>query len=111
MTKTEIVNELAHNQTGEKIVFKLASYNFDTKSLSHYHHHLEDLVNDIYYIILEKDDSKIETLYERNELGFFIWKIVKNQLLSTHSPFYKSYISPSLKKSNIDDIPDEQLNR
>ena len=111
MTKTEIVNELAHNQTVEKIVFKLASYNFDTKSLSHYHHHLEDLVNDIYYIILEKDDSKIETLYERNELGFFIWKIVKNQLLSTHSPFYKNYISPSLKKANIEDIPDEQLNR
>ena len=111
MTKAEIVNELARNKTVERIVFKLASYNFDTKSLSHYHHCLEDLVNDIYYIILEKDDSKIETLYERNELGFFIWKIVKNQLLSTHSPFYKNYISPSLKKSNIEDLTDEQLNR
>lgn len=107
MTKTEIVNELARNKTVERIVFKLASYNFDTKSLSHYHPCLEDLVNDIYYIILEKDDSKIETLYERNELGFFIWKIVKNQLLSTHSPFYKNYISPSLKKSKLEDLKND----
>lgn len=107
MTKTEIVNELARNKTVERIVFKLASYNFDTKSLSHYHPCLEDLVNDIYYIILEKDDSKIETLYERNELGFFIWKIVKNQLLSTHSPFYKNYISPSLKKSSLEDLKND----
>lgn len=86
MTKLEIVDELSKNNTVEKIVYKLlpASKNrFDCP---------EDLIQDIYVLLLEKDDKLIIDLYNKGELGFYLLKIARNQLLSANSPYYTKYI-------------------
>lgn len=86
MTKLEIVNELSRSNTVEKIIYKLlpCSKNpFD---------YPEDLIQDIYVLLLEKDDKLIIDLYERGELGYYILKVVRNQLLSANSPYYTKYI-------------------
>lgn len=86
MTKLEIVNELSRSNTVEKIIYKLlpCSKNpFD---------YPEDLIQDIYVLLLEKDDKLIVDLYERGELGYYILKVVRNQLLSANSPYYTKYI-------------------
>ena len=82
----EIVNELSRSNTVEKIIYKLlpCSKNpFD---------YPEDLIQDIYVLLLEKDDKLIVDLYERGELGYYILKVVRNQLLSANSPYYTKYI-------------------
>ena len=82
----EIVNELSRSNTVEKIIYKLlpCSKNpFD---------YPEDLIQDIYVLLLEKDDKLIIDLYERGELGYYILKVVRNQLLSANSPYYTKYI-------------------
>lgn len=86
MTKFEIVDELSRSNTVEKIIYKLlpASKNrFDCP---------DDLVQDIYVLLLEKDDKLIVDLYERGELGYYILKVVRNQLLSVNSKYYYTYI-------------------
>lgn len=86
MTKWEIVDELSRSNTVEKIIYKLlpASKNrFDCP---------DDLVQDIYVLLLEKDDELIIDLYEKGELGFYLLKIARNQLLSKNSPYYTKYI-------------------
>lgn len=86
MTKVEIVDELSRTNTVEKIIYKLlpASKNrFDCP---------DDLVQDIYVLLLEKDDKLIIDLYNKGELGFYLLKIAKNQLLSANSPYYTKYI-------------------
>ena len=86
MTKLEIVNELSRSNTVEKIIYKLlpASKNrFDCP---------EDLVQDVYVLLLEKDDKLIIDLYNKGELGFYLLKIARNQLLSKNSPYYTKYI-------------------
>lgn len=86
MTKYEIIDELSKNATVEKIIFKLlpCSKNpFDCP---------EDLVQDIYVLLLEKDDKLIIDLYNKGELGFYLLKIAKNQLLSANSPYFYKYI-------------------
>lgn len=65
---------------------------------------LDDLVQDIYLILLQKPDSLIEGLYSRGELGFYVLTIVKNQLLSDHSPYFYKYIK---LQGNSDEITEK----
>ena len=51
----------------------------------------DDLVQEIYIILLEYDREKIEQMYNNNQLNFFLTRIIKNQWLSSTSPFYKLY--------------------
>ena len=95
MTKFEVVDELSRSNTVEKIIYKLlpASKNrFDCP---------DDLVQDIYVLLLEKDDKLIIDLYNKGELGFYLLKIARNQLLSKNSPYYTKYIK---FRANSDDL-------
>lgn len=95
MTKYEIIDELSRSNTVEKIIYKLLSCSknpFDCP---------EDLIQDIYILLLEKDDKLIIDLYNKGELGFYLLKIARNQLLSKNSPYYQKYIR---FKSQSDDI-------
>ena len=95
MTKVEIIDELSRTNTVEKIVFKLlpCSKNpFDCP---------EDLIQEIYLLLLQKDDDLIINLYNKGELGYYLLKISRNQLLSKNSPYYQKYIR---FQSNSDDI-------
>lgn len=51
----------------------------------------DDLVQEIYIILLEYDREKIVQMYINNQLNFFLTRIIKNQWLSSTSPFYKLY--------------------
>ena len=86
MTKVEIVDELSRTNTVEKIIYKLlpCSKNpFDCP---------EDLIQEIYLLLLQKDDDLIVNLYNKGEIGFYLLKIARNQLLSANSPYYTKYI-------------------
>ena len=86
MTKSDVLDIIAKEHLVEKIIFKLlpCSKNpFDCP---------EDLVQDIYVLLLEKDDKLIIDLYNKGELGFYLLKIAKNQLLSANSPYFYKYI-------------------
>ena len=86
MTKYEIIDELSKNATVEKIVNKLVSSSKNRFDFP------DDLIQDIYVLLLEKDEDLIVNLYNRGELGFYLLKVVRNQLLSTNSPYYTKYI-------------------
>ena len=95
MTKYEIIDIIAREHLVEKIVNKLLSSSknpFDCP---------EDLIQEIYLLLLQKDDDLIVNLYNKDEIGFYLLKIARNQLLSKNSPYYQKYIR---FQSNSDDI-------
>ena len=95
MTKIEVVDIIAREQLVEKIVNKLLSSSknpFDCP---------EDLIQDLYLILLNSDENLIVTLYNKGELGFYLLKIARNQLLSVNSKYYYTYIKLG---ANSDDI-------
>ena len=95
MTKVEIIDELSRSNTVEKIIYKLlpcSKNSFDCP---------EDLIQDIYLLLLEKDDTLIVDLHNKGELGYYLLKIARNQLLSKNSPYYTKYIK---LKANSDDL-------
>ena len=86
MTKNEVIEELSKEGIVEKIVYKLLSSSknrFDAP---------DDLIQDIYLLLLEKEDELVISLYNKNQLGFYLLKIARNQLLSQNSPYYTKYI-------------------
>lgn len=52
-------------------------------------HLLDDFVQEITLILLEYDDAKIIDLYERDELKFFIYSIIRNQWCNKYNKFFK----------------------
>lgn len=86
MTKYDVVEKLYKDGTVDRIIYKLLSSSknpFDCP---------EDLIQDIYLILLNSDENLIVTLYNKGELGFYILRISINQLLSKNSPYYTKYI-------------------
>ena len=95
MTKYEVVDIIAREHIVDRIVNKLLSSSknpFDCP---------EDLIQDVYLLLLEKGDKLIVDLYERGELAYYLLRVVRNQLLSKNSPYYQKYIR---FKSQSDDI-------
>ena len=52
---------------------------------------IEDLIQEVYIILLEYSPNKIIELYEKKQLKFFIVGIIRRQYYSNTSPFYKKY--------------------
>ena len=51
----------------------------------------DDLIQEIYLILLEYDREKIIEMYNNKQLNFFLTRIIKNQINSVTSPFYRKY--------------------
>ena len=77
---------MSKNATVVKIVNKLISSSKNRFDFP------DDLIQDIYVLLLEKDEDLIVNLYNKGELGFYLLKVVRNQLLSKNSPYYTKYI-------------------
>ena len=96
MTKYEVINIIAKEHLVERIVTKLLSSSknpFDCP---------EDLIQDIYLLLLQKDDDLIVNLYNKDEIGFYLLKIARNQLLSANSPYYTKYIKFRAKSDELE---------
>lgn len=96
MTKNDVIEELSKDGVVEKIVYKLLSSSknrFDAP---------DDLIQDIYLLLLEKEDELIVNLYNKNQLGFYLLKIARNQLLSQNSPYYTQYIKFLSKSDGLE---------
>ena len=99
MTKNEVVEKLAKERLVEQIVSNISKSSDDL---------LNDLVQEIYLDLLEKDEDKIVKLYESNQIRFFITRIVINNLHSKNSPFWCKIKSFTHNMNEIvGDIADE----
>lgn len=51
----------------------------------------EDLIQDVALIVLEKPTEFISDLYEKNQLKYYIARVIMNNLFSSSSPYYCKY--------------------
>ena len=98
MDKYKIIDEISKNKIVEEIVYNIGSKDDED---------LKDLVQDIYINLLEKEDSLIETLYNTNQLKFYIVKMVVNNIHSKNSPYYTKYKKDKINKVNIEELYDK----
>ena len=91
MDKSLIITSLAKEKKVEEIVNNILPY----KTWQ------DDLVQDIYIELLEKDVTLLEDLYNKNQLKYYIVRIVKNNVISKTSRYYKKYINYEKRKTKI----------
>lgn len=53
--------------------------------------HRDDLFQEIIIILLGYNNAKLDDLYKKKQIKFFISRIICNQYYSVHSAFYKTY--------------------
>lgn len=94
-----MVEKLAKEKVVEQIVSNIAKSSDDL---------LNDLIQEIYLDLLQKDEDKIVKLYESGQLKYFITRMIINNLHSTNSPFWCKIKSFTHNMNEIvGDIEDE----
>lgn len=87
------------------------------KNISIKQNDFDDLKSEILLIILEYDKEKIIELYEKNQLKFFIIRIINNQYFSNSSPYFKKYkkyyqlIDGNIYNNTTDDLDNDTEDR
>ena len=95
MNKYEVINIIAREHLVDRIVNKLLSSSKNPFDCS------EDLIQDIYVLLLEKDDDLIVNLYNKGEIAFYLLKVARNQLLSVNSKYYYTYIKLGAQSDDL----------
>lgn len=75
------IETILKDKTVEELI---SAYNVNSK-------YKDDLIQHIYLILLEYDQSKLQTLIDNNQIRFFIARIIRNQWFSKTSTFYKLF--------------------
>ena len=91
MEVLNIVDKLARNRVVEDMIKNMNINDYP-----------DDLAQEIYLILLEYDKEKIEDIYNKNQINFFISRIITNQAFSKNSPFYLNYKKWDFNKEDLD---------
>ena len=78
--KETIIETLANDRRVEALVENIAHHSLTAD--------LKDLCQMVYVILLEYDESKLQDLWENDQINFFIARIILNQYRSSNSPFH-----------------------
>lgn len=79
MTNNEII------ESNYNLIKKICSNICKNKDL------IDDLIQEIFIILLTTDNDKLNELVNNKELNFFVTRVVTNQWASKSSPFYRTY--------------------
>lgn len=99
MTNAQIINEIANDGLIEEIIGGITYSKFENNE------NLKDLAQDIYLQLLQMSTDKLNELYDKGQLRFWIARIVVNSIHSKTSPYYYLY-----KKNNRNSVSINELN-
>lgn len=91
----KIITQLANDKVVEEIVKNVAKDSTDED--------LKDLCQDVYLTLMEKDEEWLTGIYERQQINYFITRIVMNNINSRTSRFFYMYKHNKIKETGIED--------
>ena len=105
MTNAKIINEIANNGLVEEIIQGVSYSKFENTE------NLKDLTQDIYLQLLQMRTDKLNDLYIKNQLRYWIARIVVNSIHSKTSPYFYTYKKEQMQSVSISDIDIDNENR
>ncbi len=97
-TNANIINEIADSGLVEEIIQGVSYSKFENTE------NLKDLTQDIYLQLLQMDNAKINELYFKKQLRYWIARIVVNSIHSKTSPYFYTYKKEQMQSVSIYDI-------
>lgn len=104
-TNAQIINEIANNGLVEEIIQGVSYSKFENTE------NLNDLAQDIYLQLLQMKTDKLNDLYTKNQLRYWIARIVVNSIHSKTSPYFYTYKKEQMQSVSISDIDIDNENR
>ena len=104
-TNAQIINAIANAQLIEEIINGVRYSKFENTE------NLKDLTQDIYLQLLQMRTDKLNDLYIKKQLRYWIARIVVNSIHSKTSPYYYTYKKEQMQSVSIDDIDTYNENR
>lgn len=105
MTNAQIINYVANSKIVEEIIGGITYSKFENKE------NLKDLAQDIYLQLLQMDTKKLNDLYCKNQLRYWITRIITNNIHSKTSPYYYQYKKAQMQSVSISEIDIDNENR
>lgn len=97
-TNAQIINEIANSGLVEEIIQGVSYSKFENTE------NLKDLTQDIYLQLLQMRTDKLNDIYTKNQLRFWIARIVVNSIHSKTSPYYYTYKKEQMQSVSISEI-------
>lgn len=88
MSSSEIINYIYDLKIVDKLTKRYASYIGSTN--------LDDFKQTIYCMLLEIPEKKLQSLYDKNQLVYYVIAITRNQAVNYRSTFNKQYNDANL---------------
>ena len=98
MTNAQIINEIANGGLVEEIIQGVSYSKFENQV------NLQDLAQDIYLQLLQMRTDKLNDLYIKKQLRYWIARIVVNSIHSKTSPYYYTYKKEQMQSVSISEI-------
>jgi len=100
LNKTEIIAKLFKDKDLDFVIQNILIKNGDGRLFN-------DFKQELFLILLNKEDSYIISRYEKGTILFLIYRICTNQINSGTSPFYKKYKGQHFDNIDIQELPIE----
>ena len=97
-TNAQIINEIANSGLVEEIIQGVSYSKFENQV------NLQDLAQDIYLQLLQMRTDKLNDLYTKNQLRYWIARIVVNSIHSKTSPYFYMYKKEQMQSVSISEI-------
>ena len=104
-TNAQIINEIANNGLVEEIIQGVSYSKFENTE------NIKDLAQDIYLQLLQMRTDKLNELYDKGQLRYWIARIVVNSIHSKTSPYFYTYKKEQMQSVSISDIDIDNENR
>lgn len=104
-TNAQIINEIANNGLVEEIIQGVSYSKFENTE------NLKDLTQDIYLQLVQMRTDKLNELYDKGQLRYWIARIVVNSIHSKTSPYFYTYKKEQMQSVSISDIDIDNENR
>ena len=98
MTNAQIINEIANGGLVEEIIQGVSYSKFENTE------NIKDLAQDIYLQLLQMRTDKLNDLYTKNQLRFWVTRIITNNIHSKTSPYFYTYKKEQMQSVSISEI-------
>ena len=98
MTKNEIIEEIANKGTLHTLIQNIGGTTDPD---------LKDLEQDLYLDLYTKSEKTLQELYEKDQLNFYLARMVTNNIHSSTSRYYTKYKKPRLISDKLTTIEED----
>lgn len=111
MTNAEIVEYYMNDDNGGNLLKKCVDCQFSklAKTEPWKYQYKDDFYSDLVILLLEYNHEKLLNAHENGHMNALITRIIQNNIYSSSSKFYTTYLKFDLMSNDLEDLQDDNI--